>query len=84
MKFSLLLFATAMLLVNAQYKEETPKESFMNVSKDMNKFSDGGVITTIIGYIVFGVMFVFTVINIFIDIHKRGNFYQDLIDADIQ
>ena len=37
MKFSPVLFATAMLLVNGESKfPETPKESNMNMSKDMN------------------------------------------------
>ena len=85
MKLTNLLLATAMVLsVAAQYKEESTQESFFIQSPDINLWSTNGRVSACIGFIIFGVMFIFTIINIFIDIDKRGKMYASYIEDDLK
>ena len=67
-----------------EFKECVEKATVIgNMSEDLNKWNDNGLVSTIIGYIIFAVMFIYAVINIFVDIKKRGEMYAGYISDDM-
>ena len=79
-------FVKAVLIVgaSAQYTGLSPKESFAVQSADMNAWSSTGEVGAILGFITFGVLFLFTVVSIFYDNSQRSKAYDEMIEDDLQ
>lgn len=54
------------------------------MSDDKNEWQAVSVAGVLIGFGVFGVMYAYTIVSIFLDIAKRGRYYQDLIEKDLK
>ena len=80
---SYILMAVAFLGGAAQKIETgSPLESFMVISAQNNSWEERYPIGAIIGFALFGLAYVITVIKIFIDINKRKNEYDEIIEDD--
>ena len=54
------------------------------MSEDQNKWYNVSVAGVLLGFGLFAIMYAFTIVNIFLDIRKRGNYYQGLIEEDLK
>ena len=52
------------------------------MSADLNGWSDTGVVGAILGFGVFGLAYLFTVIAIFMSISQSGKDYDEMIEHD--
>lgn len=79
MKTAQILLATALLLsaVDAQaFKGKSPEASFANMSPiEGNDWKDSSRAGVGLGFSVFGLAYFYAVLQIFIDIDKRGKSY---------
>ena len=64
------------------YKGVTPKESFYNMSDEMNVWDGQSQIGAGLGFAVFALSYIYTVGAIFFDISKSKKEYLDLIEFD--
>ena len=53
------------------------------MSVDASEWDLHSTIGALLGFGVFGVMYAYTVVSIFVDINKRGKEYQAMIEEDI-
>ena len=81
------LIALALLAGNAyasnHFQGRTPKKSFYNMSVDQNAWTEADTVGCIIGYTIFGLLYVYTVGYIFYDTHVRGKDYDELLQNDL-
>ncbi len=77
----------AVMLSSAQAALETDfttvKASFNKMSVPNNDWMDANKVGCILGFSVFGLMYIYTVVMIFIDTCKRGTEYEALIENDL-
>ena len=77
--------AVTLLLLNAisaQYQGQSPKESFYKQSPSLNEWNDTGKIGAILGFAVFGIMYLYAIVMIFRDIRKNDKMYSELLEHD--
>ena len=89
-----LLAATMIALVKAAEEEEvdeasvfrgkTPLKSWEYQSPNNNPWTDTTVAGALIGFIVFGLSYIYVVVMIFYDINKSKNMYIELVEEDKQ
>ena len=79
-------FATAALLISTvaaqAFEGSSPRASFYLQSEDLNKIEPIPQIIMIVGFAVFGIMYVFTVCYIFYDTYLRGVEFDEAIAND--
>ena len=61
----------------------TVEESFLNMSENKNEWIPVNAVGTIIGFSVFGILYIYTVISVLIDTYNKGIEYDSLIDNDL-
>ena len=87
MKTAQILLATALLLsaVDAQaFKGKSPDASFQNMSPiEGNDWKGSSKIGVGLGFSIFGLAYMYSVLQIFIDIDKRGKAYEQDIEEDL-
>ena len=81
-------FATVAALlissVSAQaFKGTTPRTSFFRQSENLNEITQVSFIIMVIGFALFGILYLSTVIYIFYDTHMRGVMFDNEIENDI-
>ena len=85
MKFSH-AFQAAVMMATAQALDTrytTPEASFKNMSMDRSEWIGANTVGCILGFVVFGLMYLYTIVMILIDTCKRGAEYDALIENDI-
>ena len=65
------------------YRGSTPKESFARNSPNNNPWNDTMTAGAFIGFIIFGVSYIYVVISIFYDINKSKHMYMELVEEDL-
>ena len=87
MKTTQILLVAALFLsvIDAQvFKGESPRASFeVQSSPDGNDWKGRSQVGVGLGFSVFGIAYLYTIIQIFIDINKRGKSYEKDIDDDM-
>ena len=76
----LLLFST----ISAQYQGESPKESFYKQNPSLNEWNSTGQAGAVIGFGVFGIMYLYAIVMIFRDIRQNDAKYSELLKDDEQ
>ena len=61
----------------------TVEESFLNMSENKNEWIPVNAVGTIIGFSVFGILYIYTVISVLIDTYNKGIEYDSLIENDL-
>ena len=82
--------AVAMLLatVNAQdetesiFRGQSPFASFNGQSGENNPWTDGSTVGAVLGFLVFGVSYLYVVGYIFYDINEQKKMYTNLVEED--
>ena len=72
-----------MLLINAvsaQYQGSSPKESFYKMNDDVNEWTGSGQVGAILGFGIFGIMYLYAIVMIFMDIRKNDKHYTALLE----
>ena len=82
------VMATALLLISSvsagsHLKFFSPKASFYNQSVDLNAWTTTDMVGCIIGFTIFGLLYIYTVGYIFYDTSSRGKEYDTLIENDL-
>ena len=77
------LFLIGSVSAGSHLKFSSPKESFYNQSADLNGWTTTDTVGCIIGFTIFGLLYIYTVGYIFVDIRNRGTYYDDLIENDV-
>ena len=65
------------------YRGSTPHESFKNNSPNNNPWNDTMTAGAFIGFIIFGISYIYVVISIFYDINKSKHQYMELVEEDL-
>ena len=65
-------------------KAFSPRASFYLQSADLNAWTTPEAYLAGVGFVIFGVMYVFTVIYIFVDTYRRGVEFDEMIENDKQ
>ena len=65
------------------WKHNTVEESFLNMSVDQNEWIPANAVGTIIGFSVFGILYIYTVIAVLLDTYNKGLEYDSLIENDL-
>ena len=82
------VMAVAMLLISSvsagsHLKFQSPKSSFYNQSVDLNAWTTTDLVGCIIGFTIFGLLYIYTVGYIFYDTSARSKEYDAHIENDI-
>ena len=85
MKFSHAIAAAVMMATAqaADLKFNTPESSFLTMSADRSDWIGANQVGCILGFAVFGLMYLYTIVMIMRDTCKRGAEYDALIENDI-
>ena len=65
------------------YRGSTPIESFRRNSPNNNPWTDTMTAGAFIGFIIFGISYIYVVISIFYDINKSKHEYMELVEEDL-
>ena len=65
------------------FRGSTPLQSFKRNSPNNNPWDDSMTAGAFIGFIIFGISYVYVVISIFYDINKSKHEYMELIEEDL-
>ena len=78
--------ALALNMVHASsFKGSSPDESFHNMSENKNAWDydkDASTAGAIIGFVVFGIAYIFVIVTLMIDVTSKIQEYTDLIEDD--
>ena len=74
-----LALAALVQVASAQYKGSSPKASFNNQSEDTGLWDTGSMVGAILGFAVFGIAYMYTIVYIFYDMNDRKKMYEDMV-----
>ena len=77
--FQQAIVAASILLCSAMAEESSTLDGFAPSKNMSNDLTGRSLIGCILGYSVFGIMYIFTIINIFMDMNKNGKEFDALV-----